>query len=83
MIHIIGDIIQSVGVVIASLLIYYNPKWIIADPICTFVFSIIVFITTINVTKKCIVILMEATPEKYKIESIENYLLKKVLFNNM
>lgn len=42
-IHVIGDMLQSVGVIIASLLIYImGPQWSIADPICTYLFSIIV-----------------------------------------
>lgn len=62
LIHIIGDIIQSIGVVIASLIVYFKPEWKIVDPICTFVFSIIVLFTTFNITKQCIAILMEASP---------------------
>ena len=77
-IHIIGDIIQSVGVVIASLIIYYYPDMVIVDPICTFMFSIIVFFTTINITKTCISILMESCPDKYQVEKMEITLKKKV-----
>ena len=42
LIHVIGDIVQSVGVVIAGALIWYNPDWHLADPITTFLFSILV-----------------------------------------
>ena len=77
-IHIIGDIVQSVGVVIAAIIIYFYPNFIIADPICTFFFSIIVFFTTIGITKTCINILMESCPEKYVIEKIELVIKKKV-----
>ena len=34
----IGNSKKSIGVFIASLLIYYRPDWKIADPLCTFVF---------------------------------------------
>ena len=36
---------QSVGVVIAALIIYFYPnlKWV--DPVCTFLFSILVLLT--------------------------------------
>jgi zinc transporter 2 len=47
MIHMIGDLIQSIGVIIAGLIIYYYPEYKILDPILTFMFSIIVFTTTI------------------------------------
>jgi zinc transporter 2 len=75
LIHIIGDIIQSVGVVIASFVIYIDPTWKIIDPICTFLFSIIVLFTTYNVTKQCIFILLESTPSKY--EKLEDHLKEK------
>jgi zinc transporter 2 len=48
-IHVLGDAAQSVGVMIAAALIWYEPAWRIADPICTFVFSIIVLYTTVQV----------------------------------
>jgi len=70
-IHIIGDILQSVGVVIAAIVIYLKPEYVIADPLCTLLFSVIVFITTLNITISCVNILMETCPENYKIETIE------------
>jgi cation diffusion facilitator family transporter len=73
-IHILGDIIQSVGVVIASLIIYFfqdtYPKIDIVDPICTFVFAIIVLSTSIPVSRDCINVLMEATPREVDINSL-------------
>ena len=65
-IHIIGDMIQSLGVLIAAIVIYLfqdnHPGIRIFDPICTFVFAIIVLCTTIPVSKDCINVLMEAAP---------------------
>jgi zinc transporter 2 len=64
--HILGDIIQSMGVVTASLIIYIfqdtYPNIVMIDPICTFVFAIIVISTSIPVTRDCINVLMEASP---------------------
>ena len=62
MIHIIGDILQSVGVLIAATIIYVWPSWTICDPICTFVFSIIVVFTTVPIVRDCVRVLMEGTP---------------------
>lgn len=66
-IHIIGDIIQSVGVLTASIIIYFfqdnHPYIVKADPICTFIFGIIVLSTSIPIFKDCISVLMEATPK--------------------
>nr|AKN21628.1 slc30a-8 [Schmidtea mediterranea] len=62
-IHVIGDLVQSIGVFIAALVIYLKPKYKIADPICTFIFSILVLITTINILRDTMVVLMEGTPK--------------------
>jgi len=60
--HVLGDMLMSVGVIIAAILIYFYPSLWFADPICTYVFSIIVMFTTIPIVKNCIRILMEGTP---------------------
>ncbi|CAN7012910.1 unnamed protein product, partial [Brassica oleracea var. botrytis] len=46
--HVLGDLIQSIGVMIGGRMIWYNPKWKIIDHICTLVFSIIVLGTTLH-----------------------------------
>ncbi|XP_011292500.2 proton-coupled zinc antiporter SLC30A2 isoform X1 [Musca domestica] len=61
-IHVLGDMVQSVGVFIAALVIYFKPEWSLADPICTFVFSIIVLFTTFAIIKDALLVLMEGTP---------------------
>uniref|UniRef100_A0A0K0F539 Zinc transporter 2 n=1 Tax=Strongyloides venezuelensis TaxID=75913 RepID=A0A0K0F539_STRVS len=63
-IHVIGDLIQSVGVLIAALVILYNPDWAIMDPICTLFFSFIVLCTTIYITKDALVVLLEGIPSQ-------------------
>jgi len=63
-VHVIGDMLQSVGVILASILIYiFGPSWSIADPICTYLFSIIVMQTTIPTYRECMRILMEVQPK--------------------
>jgi zinc transporter 2 len=69
-IHIIGDIVQSIGVIIAAAIIFFKPEWEIIDPICTFLFSILVMCTTIPVTIDCIKVLMEASPKNVKVDDI-------------
>lgn len=58
-IHVLGDLVQSIGVLIASILIWYNPDWAIADPICTFIFSVLVLVTTIGILRDSLHVLME------------------------
>lgn len=74
MIHVIGDVIQALGVLLAALLIYFFgnvrdenqhvvwTNWQYSDPICTYAFSIMVLATTFGVATECIEVLMEGTP---------------------
>lgn len=73
--HVLGDMLMSVGVVIASVIIYFKPTWQIADPLCTYLFSIIVCFTTVPVFKECIYVLLEATPTDIDIEKLEEDIL--------
>ncbi|CAG9320224.1 SLC30A2 [Blepharisma stoltei] len=74
--HILGDILQSIGVIIASIIIFIEPTWSLADPLCTLLFSIIVTFTTFPIIKECIGILLEATPKGVKIKEIKEALKK-------
>lgn len=78
--HILGDIIQSLGVVIASTIIYLfqdsHPNIVLIDPICTFVFAIIVLTTSIPVTIDCINVLMEASPPGIEINQLANEIVQ-------
>ncbi|KAK1929222.1 putative zinc transporter protein [Phytophthora citrophthora] len=70
-IHALGDFIQSVGVCVAGALIWYKPEWQIADPIATFVFSVLVLGTTIGIVRDSIHVLMEGTPDGIHADEIE------------
>ena len=54
---------QFPGVFIAALVIYFYPSYVIIDPICTFVFSVLVLLTTIKILKDTLNVLLEATPK--------------------
>lgn len=60
--HLAGDIIQAVGVFVAAIIIYFRPDWKIADPITTFVFAVLVMLTTWPTFCQCMRILMEFAP---------------------
>lgn len=75
-VHIIGDIVQSIGVIIAALIIFLKPEWQIIDPICTFLFSVLVIFTTVPVSKDCLKVLMEASPHHIEARNIIKELLK-------
>lgn len=57
-IHVVGDVLQSIGVFCAAIIIYFVPTWQLADPICTFIFSIIVLWTTITILKDAVLVSM-------------------------
>lgn len=49
-----------------------QPNAKIADPLCTFVFSIIVMITTCNIMKDSIGIILEAVPNSINTEKLKD-----------
>ncbi|XP_011641284.1 zinc transporter 2-like isoform X2 [Pogonomyrmex barbatus] len=71
-IHVLGDFIQSIGVFIAALIIYFKPSWSIVDPICTFLFSILVILTTVAIIKDVVNVLMEGIPKGFEYSQVEN-----------
>ena len=75
LIHVIGDALQNVGVLVAGIIIYFFPSLCIADPICTYIFSVIVVFTTVRILKDCLGVLMEGSPVAVDIESLEKDLL--------
>eukprot|EP00854_Cymbomonas_tetramitiformis_P012435 gene12435-14692_t len=69
-IHVIGDMVQSIGVCIAGALIWYKPEWRLADPICTFVFALLVLLTTLTVIQEIVDVLMERVPTALDISAL-------------
>ena len=61
-VHALGDLVQSIGVMIAAALIWYEPEWRIADPICTFVFALLVIWTTVGIVRDASGILLMSVP---------------------
>ncbi|OMJ87585.1 hypothetical protein SteCoe_10673 [Stentor coeruleus] len=74
--HVLGDALQSVGVIIAGVIIYFRPDFSQADPVCTLIFSIIVMFTTIPIVKDCVKVLMEATPNEINPNDVQRKLSK-------
>ncbi|KAK8385641.1 hypothetical protein O3P69_016433 [Scylla paramamosain] len=61
-IHVLGDLIQSIGVLVAAYIIRFYPQYKVADPICTFIFSVLVLFTTVPILKDLANVLMEGAP---------------------
>jgi len=73
-IHLVGDIVQSIGVVIAAVIIYFT-NWTFADPICTFIFTLLCLFTTIPIFRDCMYVLMESTPRSIDVAECFNELI--------
>lgn len=75
---------QSVGVCLSAALIWaYNDRWLDengisywyrADPICTFLFSILVLLTTMNTVQEAIHVLMAGVPRGLDLPTVEEQL---------
>ncbi|TMS21488.1 Zinc transporter 2 [Larimichthys crocea] len=74
-IHVVGDLVQSVGVLLAATIIHFWPEYKVADPICTFLFSVLVLGTTLPVTKDVFRILMEGAPQHVHFGAVRDLLL--------
>ena len=74
-IHMIGDMVQSVGVIAAAVIIVIRPDWKIADPICTYLFSVLVLMTTVPIFNDCCRIVMEESPTDIDVLELYNEIL--------
>jgi len=71
-VHIVGDLVQSIGVFFIAVVIWWKPEWQWFDPLCTVLFSIIVIFTTVPVSQECCRVLMEATPVKFDLQHLSS-----------
>ncbi len=71
--HVIGDLLGSVGAIIAAILIIVF-GWNIADPIASIIVSLLVLYSGWHILKESVNILMEAKPANINSEEITNVL---------
>ncbi|XP_007178741.1 proton-coupled zinc antiporter SLC30A2 isoform X2 [Balaenoptera acutorostrata] len=74
-IHVVGDFLQSLGVLVAAFILYFKPEYKFIDPICTFLFSILVLGTTLTILRDVILVLMEGTPRGMDFTAVRDLLL--------
>ena len=60
--HVIGDALASVGVIVGGVVIYWT-GWFVVDPILSCGIGIIILIGSFRVTKEAVHILLEASPK--------------------
>ncbi|MBY9005584.1 MAG: cation transporter [Candidatus Lokiarchaeota archaeon] len=74
--HMIGDAISSIGVVFASIIIYFT-DYLYIDPFLSFLISFLIIIWAIKILKESGRILLEMTPKDININMIEQDLKNK------
>ncbi|CAF92800.1 unnamed protein product, partial [Tetraodon nigroviridis] len=74
-VHVVGDLLQSISVLISAIIIFVKPEYKIADPICTFLFSIFVLFTTVTIIRDIVIVLMEGAPVGVKYSDVRDGLL--------
>lgn len=73
--HVISDMLGSVGAIIAALLImFFGWQW--ADPLASILVSVLVLRSGYLVTKSSVHILMEGTPENVELEKVAEIILQ-------
>ena len=79
--HVIADLLGSVGVVISGILIW-TLGWTLADPIASVIIAILILVSSWRLMKKVIHVLLEGTPEHVdvyqlcsKLEAVEGVTL--------
>ncbi|XP_028985273.1 zinc transporter 4 isoform X2 [Betta splendens] len=75
-IHALGDLLQSIGVLIAAYIVRFKPELKLADPICTYIFSVLVLFTTFRILRDTLVIMLEGVPRHLDTQRIKDDLLK-------
>ena len=67
--HMLGDTISSVGVIIGAAIIYYT-NWFIVDPIISVILCILILVWSYKLIMESIDILLEATPKGINIDEV-------------
>jgi cobalt-zinc-cadmium efflux system protein len=71
--HILGDLLSSVAVVLAALLIYFK-SWYWVDPLVSVLISVLILIWGISTILKSTHILMEGKPKHIKLDAVHQTL---------
>lgn len=71
--HVLGDLLGSVGAIIAAVVIYYT-GWMPIDPILSVVVSLLILRSAWSLLKKSLHILLEGAPEDVSPEEIKRHL---------
>ncbi|XP_057456151.1 metal tolerance protein B-like [Lotus japonicus] len=70
--HVMADMIQSIGVMIGGAVIWAKPEWFIVDLLCTLLFSVLSLSTTVPMLRNIYGILTEGAPSEINVIQVEN-----------
>lgn len=68
--HVLADLVQSIAVFIAGLVIMHKPEWSIIDPILSIIFCPIIFYSTLGVIRTSLRILLEGSPPDVNVNEL-------------
>ncbi|MBA2688880.1 MAG: cation transporter [Gemmatimonadaceae bacterium] len=71
--HVIGDMLASVGTVAAAIVIHYT-GWLAADPIASFVTTALIIRGAWKLVREAVDILLESTPEHIPVDAVRKQL---------
>lgn len=63
--------LMSCGVILAATIIYFRPDLWWFDPLCTYVFAIMILFTSYPTLRHCVDIMMEGAPENIDASALE------------
>lgn len=69
--HVLGDMLMSLGVITAATIIYFRPDLWWFDPVCTFAFALMILVTSYPTLKSCVDVMMEGVPESIDAAQLE------------
>jgi cobalt-zinc-cadmium efflux system protein len=67
--HFLGDLLNSVGVIISAILIYFTNLTIL-DPLISMIIGVVILMGGAKIIRESYLILMESVPETYDLEAI-------------
>jgi solute carrier family 30 (zinc transporter), member 2 len=69
--HVLGDMMMSLGVITAATVIYFRPDLWWFDPICTYAFALMILFTSYPTLKNCVDVMMEGAPDNIDASQLE------------
>lgn len=73
--HVIGDLLGSIGAIVAGILVYGWHLYI-ADPIVSIVIALLILNSSIRITNSAVQILMESAPKHIDIQGVKDSICK-------